>query len=210
MTLLEFMLLASSSLFVIMDPIALVPVFLTMTPNDTPEQRVRMARLACLVAAGVLCLFALVGKWIFEFLGITIPAFQMAACVILLLIALDMLQAKPSPVRESQEETEAGASKEDIAITPLAVPLLCGPGAISTTLLLHTKASGLAQNVALFVCIGLVCLASYLILRVAALGGRLLSPITMKIAVRLMGLLLAAIAFQFLLNAFKEMKDTLF
>jgi multiple antibiotic resistance protein len=210
MTLLEYILLATSSLFVILDPIALVPVFLTMTPNDTPAQRVRTARLACLVAAAVLSLFALVGKWIFSFLGITIPAFEMAACVILLLIALDMLQAKPSAVRESREETEAGTGKEDIAITPLAVPLLCGPGAISTTILLHSKAAGLTQNLALFGCIALVCFASYLILRVAALGGRLLSPITMKIAVRLMGLLLAAIAFQFLLNAFKELKGTLF
>jgi multiple antibiotic resistance protein len=138
------------------------------------------------------------------------PAFQMAACVILLLIALDMLQAKPSATRESREETEAGAGKDDIAITPMGVPLLCGPGAISTIILLHSKANGLPQQLALFGCIAVVCFAGYLILRLAAHGGKLLSPIAMKIGTRLMGLLLAAIAFQFLLNAFKEIKTTIF
>ncbi len=201
----EYILLSTSSLFVIMDPIALVPVFLAMTPKDTPARRTYFARLACLVSAGVLITFALVGQWIFKFLGITLPAFQMAACVVLLLVALDMLQAKPTSTRESPEETEAGAAKEDIAITPLAVPLLAGPGAISTTLLLQSKAATLSHKVALLGCIIVVCVASYIILRLAARGGRWISPIAMKIATRLMGLLLAAIAFQFLLNALMEL-----
>lgn len=200
----EFTLLAASSLFVIIDPVALVPMFLAMTPANTPQQRVRMARLACVIAAGVLIVFGLVGKWIFKFLGITIPAFQMAACIVLLLIALDMLQAQRSSIQETREETEAGAGKEDIAITPLAVPMLSGPGAISTTILLQSKAADLPQKIALYVCIIGVCFASYWILRIAAYGGRFLSPLAMKIATRLMGLLLAAIAFQFLLNALRE------
>lgn len=201
----EYILLAASSLFVIMDPLALVPVFLAMTPNDPPARRLRFARLACLVAAGVLIIFALVGKWIFKFLGITLPAFQMAACIVLLLVALDMLQAKPTSTRESPEEREAGAAKEDIAITPLAVPLLAGPGAISTTLLLQSKATTMAHKIALLGCIIAVSFVSYVILRLATKGGDWLSPIAMKIATRLMGLLLAAIAFQFLLNALQEL-----
>src|ERR1051326_1475845 len=136
MNLHEYILLAASSLFVIVDPIATVPAFLAMTPTDTPEQRIRMARLACVVMAGILLGFAVSGRAIFRFLGITLPSFQMAGSVILLLIALDMLRAQRSRVQETTEETFAGTEKEDVAITPLAVPMLAGPGAISTVILL--------------------------------------------------------------------------
>jgi multiple antibiotic resistance protein len=206
MTLLEYVLLATSSLFVIIDPLALVPVFLAVTPNGTPAQRARMAKLACLVAASVLVAFGLVGKAIFNFLGISLAAFQMAGSVVLLLIALDMLRAHPSPTRESPEEQQAGAAKDDVAITPLGVPLLAGPGAISNTIILQSKAESLAQHLALYGCILLVCAASYVILRVSAQGARLLNPIALRIGTRLMGLLLAAIAFQFLLNALTQLR----
>src|SRR5882762_3042087 len=94
MTLPEYILLATSSLFVIVDPLATVPAFLAMTPTDSPEQRIKMAGLACCVMAGVLISFAIAGKWIFKFLGITMPAFQVAASIVLLLVALDMLRAQ--------------------------------------------------------------------------------------------------------------------
>jgi len=140
--LIEFTLLAFGSLFVIVDPIAVVPGFLAITPSDTPEQRERMARIASFVMAGVLLAFALLGKWIFQFTGITLPAFQIAGSVLLLRIALDMLYAKRSAAQETSEEVEAGATKEDIAITPLGVPMLAGPGAISTALILLSQARG--------------------------------------------------------------------
>jgi hypothetical protein len=108
MTLLGYTLFAFSSLFVIIDPIATVPVFLAMTPADSVEKRLRTARSACLIAGGVLMMFAFVGRWIFELLGLTIPAFQMAASIILLLIALDMLRAQRSRVKETHEETGGG------------------------------------------------------------------------------------------------------
>jgi multiple antibiotic resistance protein len=209
-SLFEFVLLATSSLFVIVDPIATVPAFLAMTPNDTPERRIKTARLACWVAAIVLLLFALTGTWIFRFLGITLPAFQLAASVILLLIALDMLRAQRSRVQETIEETMAGATKEDIAVTPLAVPMLAGPGAISTAIVLHGQARGLVQQMALCGCILVVSLASYLVLRVSAGGMQWLSPIALRITTRVMGLLLAAVAFQFMLNAIVALKGTLF
>lgn len=210
MSLYEYIFLAASSLFVIIDPLALVPVFLAMTPHDTPAQRDRMAKIACALAAGVLVVFALIGQQIFNFLGISLPAFQMAGSVVLLLIALDMLRAHPSATRETPEEKEAAASKDDIAVTPLGVPLLAGPGAISNVIILESKAEHLSQQIALYGCIVSVCAVSYLILRVAARGARLINPIAMKITTRLMGLLLAAIAFQFLINALKALKGTLF
>ena len=206
MSLLAFTFMAFSSLFVIVDPIASIPAFLAMTPRDTPEQRIRMARLACLVAAGVLLVFAVVGQWIFKYLGITLPAFQMAASVVLLLVALDMVRAQRSRVQETSEETVAGTEKEDIAITPLAVPMLAGPGAISTAILLHNQASGIEQCVALYLCIIAVCIVSYYTLRLCAKGAAWLSPIALKITTRIMGLLLAALAFQFLINAVNELR----
>src|SRR5215469_1380469 len=177
MTLTEYTLLATSSLFVIIDPLATVPAFLAMTPTDTPEQRIKMARLACCVSAGVLIAFALAGKWIFKFLGITMPAFQIAASIVLLLVALDMLRAQRSRVHETSEETAAGVEKTDIAIAPLAIPMLAGPGAISTAILLQNQANGLTQRVSLYVSILVVCLASYVILRLSAQGAKWLSPI---------------------------------
>jgi multiple antibiotic resistance protein len=206
MSLLEYSLLAASSLFVIVDPLAAVPAFLAMTPNDAAEQRIRMARLACCVMAGVLLFFAATGMVLFKLFGITMPAFQIAASVVLLLVALDMLRAQRSRVQETSEETTAGVEKADIAITPLAIPMLSGPGAISTAILLQRQAEGWAQHVVLYVCIGGISLASYLILRFSARGVQWLSPIAMRIANRIMGLLLAAVAIQFMLNALKELK----
>jgi len=206
MTLPEYMLLAASSLLVIVDPLATVPAFLAMTPTDSPEERIRMARLACCVMAGVLIAFAAAGQLIFKFLGITMPAFQIAASIVLLLVALDMLRAQRSRVQETSEETAAGAAKADIAVAPLAIPMLAGPGAISTAILLQNQAASFAQHAGLYICILGVAMVSYLVLRVSARGARWLSPIAMNITVRIMGLLLAAVAIQFMLNAIRDLR----
>jgi multiple antibiotic resistance protein len=198
--LIEYTLLAFGSLFVIVDPFATVPAFIAMTPRDTPAQRVRMARLACVVMAAVLLTFAIAGKVIFKLLGITMPAFQIAASIVLLIVALDMLRAQRSRVVETSEETNAAAEKADIAITPLAVPMLAGPGAISTVILLQSQAQDVSQHAALYLTIGVVALLSYLIFRVSARGAEWLNPIAIKVTTRIMGLLLAAVAVQFMIN----------
>src|ERR1017187_7012944 len=187
MNLVAYCFLALSSLFVIVDPIATIPAFIAMTSRDSVASRLRMARLACLVTAGVLILFALSGQWIFRLLGITLPAFQIAGSVLLLRIALDMLYAKRSAAQETREETEAGATKDDIAITPLGVPMLAGPGAISTSLILMNQAQDWPQRVALLLSIVVVSFASYLILRLSAHGARWLNPLAIKLITRLMG-----------------------
>ena len=203
---LEYILLAASSLFVIVDPLATVPAFLAMTPNDTAEQRIRTARLACCVAAGVMLVFSFAGQLVFKVMGITMPAFQIAASILLLMVALDMVRAQRSRVQETHEETKAGTEKTDIAVTPLAIPMLAGPGAISTTILLQNEAKDIPQHIALYSCIVAVSLVSYLILRLSARSARWLNPIMMSIAIRIMGLLLAAVAIQFMLNAIKAFR----
>ena len=139
-------------------------------------------------------------------LGITLPAFQIAGSIVLLLIALDMLKAQRSRVQETREDTEAATAKVDIAITPLAIPMLAGPGAISTVILLRKQAVGLVQEGAVCVAIAIVSVLSYLILNASARGAEWLNPIAMRIATRIMGLLLAAVASQFMINALKELK----
>lgn len=203
MTLTEYALFAFSSLFVIVDPVAAVPAFVAMTSRDTVAQRLRMARVACLVMVGLLTGFALVGQTLFNLLGITLPAIQVAGALVLLLVALDMLRAQRSAVQETAEETAAGSSKEDIAITPLAVPMLAGPAAISTVILLEAQAATWAHRGMLLACLVLVGLASYIIFALGATGAKWLSPIADRIITRLMGLLLAALAVQFLFNGLK-------
>ncbi len=205
MSLLEYSLLAASSLFVIVDPFAVIPAFIAMTPNDSPAERTRMAKIASFVVAGVLIVFGFAGQRLFQLLGITMPAFQIAASIVLLLVALDMLRAQRSRVQETNEETAAGTEKTDIAVTPLAIPMLSGPGAISTVILLQSEAKTIWHSVALGGCIVLVAFATYWILRVAAHGTKWLNPIALRIGTRVMGLLLAAIAVQFMVNALKSL-----
>jgi multiple antibiotic resistance protein len=204
MTLIEYSLLAFSSLFVVVDPIAAVPAFIAMTSRDSPQTKLRMARLACLVGAGVMVVFTLAGKGIFKVLGITLPAFQIAGSLLLLRIAMDMLYARRSAAQETDEEVEAGAAKEDIAITPLAVPMLAGPGAISTALILLNQAESFDQRLALLACITVVFLSSYLIFHLSIRGARKLSPLALKLMTRLMGLLLAAVSVQFAINGLAQ------
>ena len=193
----------------IVDPLAAVPSFLTMTPGDTTEQRLRTARLACTVMAIVLLLFATAGNFVFQIFSITMPAFQIAASIVLLMVALDMLRARRSLVHETEAEKQAGVEKTDVAITPLAIPMLSGPGAISTTIVLQNQAHSLPEHIALYGCILAVALICYQVFKVAARGARWLSPMVMSIAIRIMGLLLAAIAVQFLINAVKSLRPGL-
>lgn len=199
----EYALFAFGSLFVIVDPIAAVPAFLVMTARESITERLRTARVACSVAVGLLAGFALLGQPLFRMLGISLPAFQVAAALVLLLVAFDMLRAQRSAVQETPEETTQGTEKEDVAITPLAMPMLAGPGAISAVILLEAQAQSVIQLGVLLLCLAAVGLVSYVTLAVAGRGAHWISPIAEKIITRLMGLILAAVAVQFVFNALK-------
>jgi multiple antibiotic resistance protein len=204
MSLMEYTFLAFTSLFVVIDPLATAPIFIAMTQGDDATARRRMARLACMVAAGVLVLFTLTGQGLFKILGVTLPAFQIAGSILLLRISLDMLYARRSASKQTDEEVEAGVMKNDIAITPLGVPMLAGPGAISTALILATQARGTGQHVVLVGCLLTVCVVSYAILVLAADHANKLSPLALNLVTRLMGLLLAAVAVQFAITGLSQ------
>ncbi len=201
--LLSYAMLSGVSLIAILDPVAAAPTFLAMTTENTARERILMAGRACATAAGVLILFAVAGKGIFRVFGITLPSFQIAGGLILLLVSLDSLRAKRSAVQETDEEREEGIAKEDISITPLAVPMLSGPGAITTVIVLDTKAADWVQRAALVAMILLVCALTYLVFRVAVTSAKRINHTFMNITTRLMGLLLAATGVEFILGALR-------
>lgn len=203
--LLKYILLSGSALFIAVNPLAVVPAFLAMTHNDPPEVRARIAMRACLAAGVVLALFALGGTWILRWFGLSLPAIEIAGSIVLMIVALDMIQARVTATQETREETLAGAEKESIALMPLAVPMLADPGAISTTLIMLNRADLPEQKTAFYLSLAAVLVAAFAILRLSVHGARRLSPIAQKMMGRLMGLLLCAMAVQFGINALRQM-----
>jgi len=199
-------LVSFSAIFFVVDPLSAVPFFLAMTREHTAEERRETALRAAVAAALVLASFALAGAWIFRLLGIGLPAFKVAGGMVLLLLALDMLRTQPSKTRITEGEVTAGANKEDIAIVPLAMPLLAGPGSIATAIVLMARARGGPWWHALPVlgAIAVTCAAAYLILAGATRTERVLGPTGLAILERAAGLLLVAIAVQFMMDGLGE------
>jgi multiple antibiotic resistance protein len=200
----EFSFVAFSSIFFLVDPFAAVPPFLAMTNRADSAARRRMAARASWTCFIVLSLFAISGSFIFKLFGITLAAFEIAGGLILLLIGLDMLQARRS-TQEGVSETEEGANKEDIGITPLGIPLLAGPGAISTVMVLMGASPTWRHAIPIFVAIAVTAFASYLILASADRVRKRMGETGIRIMMRIMGLMLAAIAVQFVINGLARM-----
>lgn len=201
---LEFALLAVTSVFFLVDPFAVIPLFLAITENAVVSERRQMARRAAWTCAIVLCAFALVGSLIFKMFGITLPAFKIAGGIILLRIGLDMLQARQSATKISPEETEEGATKDDASIIPLGMPMLAGPGAISTVMVLVGESHAVWQHAIIYATILLTSFISYLVLAGAGRVRRYLGDTGIRIMTRLMGLLLVALAVQFVANGLTD------
>jgi len=197
---LEFALLAATSIFFLVDPFAVVPMFLAMTLDMPESMRRAMARRSALTCATVLCVFAAAGSLIFKAFGITLPAFKIAGGIILLLIGLEMLQARQSTTKATPEEQQEGAEKEDASIIPLGIPMLAGPGAISTVMVLVGEAHSVWQHAVVYSVILLTSYVSYLVLSGADHVRRYLGNTGIRIMTRLMGLLLVALAVQFVAN----------
>ena len=201
----SFFLVCLSAIFFVVDPLGVVPIFLVMTARDAPAKSQRMALRACVVGSCLLVFFALFGGVVFRFFGVTMGAFRVAGGILLLTTALDMLKARQSETRTSPEEEREGALKDDVAIVPLAVPLLAGPGAIATVMVLMGRAKSWTYAVPVIVSILITFVASYLMLRWAPLIHRVLKQTGVAILQRLMGLILAAIAVQFIAEGGRDL-----
>ena len=198
----ELLLIFTSVLFIV-DPFAAVPSFLAMTARDTPAQRRVMARRGAWTCAVTLTVFALGGSLIFTLFGITLGAFKIAGGVLIGLNALEMVQARRSMQRETPIEQAEGTQKEDVGIIPLGVPMLAGPGAISTVMVLALGSRSAASSAALYLSVALTAYVSYLVLGAATAVEHRLGQTGMRILTRLMGLVLCAIAVQFIVDGIK-------
>lgn len=203
----RFSVLALSSIFFLVDPFAAIPSFLAITQSVDARRRKRMARKAALTCFIVLTCFALGGQYIFQMFGIKLPAFEIAGGLILLLIGLDMLEAKRSPTQEALGDTEEGAAKEDAGIVPLGIPMLAGPGAISSVMVLVGTVPTFWhwEMGAILVSIAVTCLVSYWVLAGAGKVRLVMGETGIRILVRIMGLLLVALAMQFFVNGLTDL-----
>ena len=195
-----FSLLALSSIFFLVDPFAAIGSFLAITAGVDRAKRKRMAGKACVTCFIVLSAFALAGQFIFKMFGITLPAFEIAGGLILMLIGIDMLEAKRSPTQESSSDAAEATTKEDAGIVPLGIPMLAGPGAISSVMVMVGQAASYWQMGAILGSIAVTAAASYGVLSGAERLQRLLGETGIRILVRIMGLLLGALAMQFFVN----------
>jgi multiple antibiotic resistance protein len=199
---LDLALTSAVALLVTIDPVGTGPVFAALTRDSDDAHRRRMAIKGVLIAAIILFVFAFVGEFLLHALGIGFPAFRIAGGILLLLLAIDMAFARPSGIRSTTPpEQEEASHKEDISVFPLAIPLIAGPGALTSLLLLMGRAQGdiLGQAVVMGV-LTLVLLANLAVLLAAAKVSKLMGVTGVNVINRVLGILLAALACQFVID----------
>jgi multiple antibiotic resistance protein len=207
---LTYGLVCFGSLFSIIDPFAAVPIFLALLGERTREEQRSAALRATLTCFIVLVMFGAAGSVILHFFSITLPAFKIAGGIILFVVGFEMLRARQSSTRSTSEERSEAQAKEDVAIIPLGLPLLAGPGAIATVMVLAGKARTLPHRSAVFISVMIVCVLSFAVLRSATYFARVLGRTGINVIGRVMGLILTATAVQFILDGAREAFPRLF
>lgn len=199
----QFAFVTFTSILFLVDPIAVVPAYLAFVRSETPEQRKATARSACVAAGITLLVFASAGNFILGMFGVTLPAFRIAGGFILWLVAMDMLRAQRT-TQEGTEELMEGQQKEDVGITPLGIPMLAGPGAMSTVMVLGAQATDSMSKLVVHGSIVVTMLISWILLRVGDKVFSKLGGSGIRVATRIMGLLLAAVAVQFVIGGAQQ------
>lgn len=199
----QFALVTLTSVLFIVDPIAVIPTYLVITQGETAAQRAATCRRACIAGTLILIAFAVGGTLIFGLFGITIDAFRIAGGLILWVVAMDMLHGQRR-TQESSPEIAEGRTKDDVAVTPLAMPMLAGPGAISTVMVLAGQAKSLPEKVVLPIAIVVTMVISWIVLRAGEQLARRMGQTGIRVMTRIMGLLLAAIAVQFVITGVRD------
>jgi multiple antibiotic resistance protein len=171
-----------------------MPMFLGLTHRHSVADKKRIARIASISVAIVLAVSAVLGEQLLGLFGITIASFKVGGAILILLLAISMMHAAPSGERQTPEEAKEAEDKESIAVVPLAIPLLSGPGAISTTIIYAAQSPSLAHLGAVVACCLLVALTTWVALRAATPIGGQLGKTGINVVIRIMGLLLAAVA----------------
>ena len=193
-------------LFVVIDPIGVVPMFCTITHGYSPAMARRAAVRGVAVAFGVIVMFALGGHALLQYLGVTMPAFSIAGGILLFLVAVDMVVVRQSGLRTATEkEQEEAGQKADISVFPLAIPMIAGPGALTTVLLLTAGQPWSRQTAEVIGVVAVVLLVTLLMLLISRVIRRLLGETGVNVVVRVFGILLAALAVQYVSNGVRQL-----
>jgi multiple antibiotic resistance protein len=198
MSLLSSYLHIFTALFVIVNPIGAIPLFITYTRTQTAAERRITARSTAMAVGVVLVLSIFFGDYLLQFFGIGIPSFRVGGGILILLMAISMLNAQQGGARYTVEEGREGEVKENIAVVPLAIPILAGPGAISTTIIYAHKADSIMDVTALIIAALLVALSCAIALHLADTIAARLGRTGINVATRIMGLILSAVAVEFI------------
>ena len=193
------------ALLAIVDPIAGIPMFLSATAGDSQESRKRTSRVVALTVFCVLGVSALIGTEILKFFGISIPSFLIGGGILLLMLAISMLQAQDSRIRQTPDEVEEAAEKDAVAVVPLGIPLLAGPGAISTMIIATHKAPGFVHHLYLLIPAAIIALLVWATFAAATRISDRLGKTGMNIITRVMGLIIAAIAVEYIYRGLIEL-----
>lgn len=198
----ETALIALTTFFAVIGPADVAALFAALTPNSTATERRAMAIKGILLATGILLLFAVFGKAILALFGISLPALRIAGGILLLLISIDMVFARTSgSTTTTSEENQEASKKEDISVFPLATPLIAGPGTIGATILLISEAHGNWQHVGLVIgALLAILLLTFVLLLLASQVQKILGVTGLHVVSRIVGVLLAALAVQFILD----------
>jgi multiple antibiotic resistance protein len=194
-----------TALLVILDPFMAVPIFLSLTHSCTAAERRRVANIATLSVVLILVVSALSGERLLVFMGTSLASFRVGGGIVLLLMALSMLRAQPDTLRTTESEVSARDGAQGVAVVPLAIPLLAGPGAISTVIIQMHRSTEPLEPLLVIACIFLVCSVLWVVLRLAAPIGNTLGETGLNIINRLFGLILAAIAVEVMSNGLRQL-----
>ncbi|MBW8333224.1 MAG: MarC family protein [Prolixibacteraceae bacterium] len=198
---LAFGLLCFTSFFTLINPLSTMPVFMTMTAELSEKERNRTAKKATIVALITIIIFALSGQLLFKFFGISVNSFRVVGGVIFFIMGMDMLQARLGQVKIKDSEVKTYVN--DISVTPLAIPMICGPGAITNSIVLMEDASTLTRKIILFGTIILVLFITYIIFYSSSRIIKMLGQTGINVMMRLMGLIVMVIAVEFFFSGLK-------
>lgn len=204
MTELPALITAFTTLFIIIDPPGLAPLFIALTQGMTNAQRRAIGLRACLVAGALMLVFLFLGEAVLRFVGITIPAFRIAGGVLLFLTALDMLFQRRQARRQENADQGAEEHHDDPSVFPLALPLIVGPGAITTIILLASRAETGTDFAAITGVMAANLVLVFLTFLIAPMIERVLGRVGINIVTRVLGMLLAALAVQFILDGLRS------
>ncbi len=193
------------AMIVIVNPLGIIPIFVTMTSDQSDAERKHIARIAAQTVGVALIIATLLGETMLQMFGISIASFKVGGAILIMLNAIAMMQAAPTTDDPTPEEAEEAAKKSSIAVVPLAIPLLAGPGAMSTIVIYASEKKAVLHLGAVILVVVALALVTWLALRIATKVGRAMSTTTLNVATRIMGLLLAALAVEIFASGIVEL-----